>query len=121
MAVEALQFHLIAQKEYRLKMSPKYKDHDLVCTNKFGSIVDPKNFSNRHYRPLIREASVPYVKFHKLRHTHLTLFMAGNVHPKIAQAQAGHSSITITMDIYSHVTPEMQRVTANIMDDIIGR
>jgi len=119
--VEALQLHWISQKESRLKLGPKYKDHDLVCPNKFGSIADPKNFGNRHYRPLIRKASVPYVKFHELRHTHLTLLLVGNVHPKIAQAQAGHSSIMITMDTYSHVTPEMQRVAANLMDDIIRR
>ena len=48
-------------------------------------------------------------KFHDLRHTHATMLLKQGVNPKIVQERLGHSSIGITMDIYSHVMPNMQR------------
>ena len=48
-------------------------------------------------------------KFHDLRHTHATMLLKQGVNPKIVQERLGHSSISITMDIYSHVMPNMQR------------
>jgi integrase len=50
----------------------------------------------------------PRVRFHDLRHTHATQLLASGVHPKVVQERLGHSTIAITMDIYSHVTPGMQ-------------
>lgn len=44
-----------------------------------------------------------------LRHTHATLLLELGVHPKVVQERLGHSTITTTMNIYSHVTPTMQR------------
>jgi len=116
--VEALNLHLVEQKKYRLLRGHKYQDCDLVCPNLNGRLADPKNFTRRYYRPIIRSAGVPYVKFHELRHTHMTLLLERNVHPKVAQARAGHSSISITMDTYSHVSPEIERGAANMMDEI---
>ena len=53
-------------------------------------------------------------KFHDLRHTHATMLLKQGINPKIVQERLGHSSISITMDIYSHVMPNMQRdVMAN--------
>ena len=48
-------------------------------------------------------------KFHDLRHTHATMLLKQGVNPKIVQERLGHSSIGITMDIYSHVMPNMQK------------
>ena len=47
-------------------------------------------------------------KFHDLRHTHAVMLLKQGVHPKIVQERLGHSSISVTMDIYSHVIPSMQ-------------
>ena len=47
-------------------------------------------------------------KFHDLRHTHVVMLLKKGVHPKIVQERLGHSSITVTMDTYSHVLPSMQ-------------
>ena len=44
-----------------------------------------------------------------LRHTHATLLLELGEHPKVVQERLGHSTITTTMNIYSHVTPTMQR------------
>jgi integrase len=50
----------------------------------------------------------PRVRFHDLRHSHATQLLAGGVHPKIVQERLGHSSIAVTMDLYSHVSETMQ-------------
>ena len=54
---------------------------------------------------------------HKMRHTHASHMLAANVHPKIVQKRLGHSSIAITLDIYSHPMPNMQGGAAAAVDD----
>ena len=58
------------------------------------------------------------IRFHDLRHTCATLLLTKAIHPKIVQEMLGHSSITITLDIYSHVLPNMQERTVSAMEDI---
>ena len=60
------------------------------------------------------------VRFHDLRHTHATHLLMSGVHPKIAQERLGHSSIAVTMDIYSHVLPGMQEEAAKKVGDALG-
>ena len=52
---------------------------------------------------------LPRVDLKGLRHTHATLFLELGVQPKVVQERLGHSTITTTMNIYSHVTPTMQK------------
>ena len=49
------------------------------------------------------------VRFHDLRHTHATVMLLQGVHPKVVQERLGHSKMSTTMDIYSHVVPSMQK------------
>jgi integrase len=56
---------------------------------------------------------------HRLRHSHASHMLASNVHPKIVQERLGHSSIAITMDIYSHLMPNMQEGAAAAVDDVL--
>jgi integrase len=62
----------------------------------------------------------PRVRFHDLRHTHATQLLASGVHPKVVQERLGHSTIAITMDIYSHVTPGMQSKAVAKLDLAFG-
>jgi integrase len=57
------------------------------------------------------------VRFHDLRHAHATHLLASGIHPKVAQERLGHSSITITMDTYSHVLPGMGADAAKKVGD----
>jgi integrase len=54
------------------------------------------------------KAGLSRVRLHDLRHTHATLVMNLNVHPKVLSERLGHSSTKLTMDTYSHVLPGMQ-------------
>lgn len=66
-------------------------------------------------------AGVPRVRFHDLRHTAATLLLGRGVHPKIVSEMLGHSTVAITLDLYSHVTPTMQREAAVAMDELLSQ
>ncbi len=72
-----------------------------------------------HYFPaILKQAGLPLIRFHDLRHTAATLLLQG-VHPKIVSEMLGHASITITLDLYSHVLPDMQRDATTAMDRLL--
>ncbi len=60
------------------------------------------------------------MRFHDLRHTAATLLLEKGIHPKIVSEMLGHSKISMTLDLYSHVTPTMQHAAALAMDEILG-
>lgn len=63
---------------------------------------------------------VPRVRFHDLRHSHATVLLTAGVHPKVAQERLGHSSISVTLDLYSHIVGSLQDEAALRVDDAIG-
>ncbi|MDL2407370.1 tyrosine-type recombinase/integrase [Rhizobium calliandrae] len=65
---------------------------------------------------LLAKTSLPRIRFHDLRHTHASQMLAAGVHPKVASERLGHSTIGITLDLYSHVMPGMQADTAEQVD-----
>jgi integrase len=64
---------------------------------------------------VIKRAKVPHIRFHDLRHSSATLLLRQGVHPKVVQERLGHSGIAVTMDIYSHVLPGMQKDAASLL------
>ncbi len=64
----------------------------------------------------MRKASIGKITFHGLRHTHLTILLREGIHPKVASERAGHSSVATTLDLYSHVTENLQREAAEKVD-----
>jgi integrase len=69
---------------------------------------------------MLEVAGVPHIRFHDLRHTHATMLLEQDVHPKIVSERLGHASVAITLDTYSHVLPSMQRAVAERLDTWIG-
>jgi integrase len=61
------------------------------------------------FKALLKKASLPDMRFHDLRHSAATLLLGMGTHPKVVQELLGHSQISMTMDIYSHVMPGMQK------------
>ena len=59
------------------------------------------------------------VRLHGLRHSHASQMLDDGVHPKVVQERLGHASIAITMDIYSHVMPNMQAEAATKIDEAL--
>ncbi len=73
-----------------------------------GTPMNPDNFVKRSYKPLLKRAGLPRIGFHDLRHTFASLMMP-NEHPKVVQEMLGHSRISTTLDVYSHLSPDMQK------------
>ncbi|MGB8679479.1 MAG: tyrosine-type recombinase/integrase [Pseudolabrys sp.] len=67
------------------------------------------------------KAGLPKVRFHDLRHSHATQLLASGVHPKIVQERLGHSTITVTMDLYSHVSETIQSDATTRLDQAYGK
>ena len=76
-----------------------------------GSFIHPDRFS-KVFRNLVVKSGLPLLRLHDVRHTHASLLLLGGWHPKVVQERLGHSSITVTMDLYSHLIPGMQETAA---------
>ena len=118
LALEALRAHRVSQAELRLAMPADWNPWDLVFIR-----ADGKPYTNRalldRFAAVLRDARLPRVRFHDLRHTAATLMLSRGVHPKIVSEMLGHATIGITLDLYSHVTPTMQREAAATMDALL--
>jgi integrase len=89
----------------------------VFCTS-VGTPISVHNLHNRSWKPLLKKAGLLHKRFHDLRHTCATLLLTKGVHPKVVQELLGHSSISVTLDTYSHVLPNMQGPAADAMDDL---
>jgi integrase len=88
-----------------------------MATSTTGTLTNSSNLMYRSFKPILKGAGLPQIRFHDLRHTCATIrFMKGQ-HPKRVQEFLGHASIAMTMDIYSHVIPGMGDDNS-IMDDL---
>ncbi len=70
----------------------------------------------RSFKPLLKRAKLPDIRLHDLRHTCATLLLSKGMHPKFVQELLGHATISITLDTYSHVLPNMGDQTATMME-----
>jgi len=93
-------------------------DQQLVFARIDGSPIPPDSFSQA-WRRLARRNGFHGVRLHDARHTHATLLLKQDVHPKIVQERLGHSTIATTLDIYSHVVPGLQDAAAQAFDAVL--
>jgi integrase len=107
MLVSELRRHRTQQAQMLLKLGVRLTDDYHVVTREDGEPIQPRSLT-RAFRKFMRRHKLPQIRLHDLRHSHATHLLAAGVHPKIAQERLGHSSIGITLDLYSHVLPGMQ-------------
>jgi integrase len=117
--VTSLRAHRARQNKERLALGPAWRDLGLVFPRYDGDVYPPSTLRKR-WVETIKLADVPYIRFHDMRHTSATLALILGEHPKVVQERLGHSSIKMTLDRYSHVTPNMQREAADRLDRAIG-
>jgi integrase len=113
--VAALRRHRAAQLEERFAAGGAWADPDLVFTTETGAPIDGRTLIRKWFRPLLRRAGLPPIRLHDLRHTYASVALAHGVHPKVVQEAMGHSTIAVTLDLYSHVVPTLQRDAAREM------
>jgi integrase len=119
-ADESFRVHKNLQLQRQLEMGPVYQDHDLVFPTEIGTPRRGANVVYRSFRPLLQAAGLPQIRFHDLRHTAATLLLSQSVHPKVVSEMLGHSSVRLTLDTYSHVTPTMQQQATEAMESILA-
>ncbi len=78
------------------------------------------NTVTRAWTTLAARAGLKPIRLHDARHTHASLLLRQNVHPKIVQERLGHSSIEMTLDLYSHVAPGLQELAAVRFDQLLN-
>lgn len=114
-ALEALRKHRSIQLEDQRKAGKYWQEHDYIFCTSTGNHLSP-NYVVDVLKKLLQRAELPNIRFHDLRHSAATLLFKMNVHPKIVQELLGHSNISITLDIYSHVLPGMQKDAISDLD-----
>ena len=106
-----LRGHRDQQEQERSAIGLAIDGDSLVFSRMDGTPLPPITV-NHAFGSMKRKAGLSGIRLHDLRHTHATLLMKQGVNPKIVQERLGHSSIAVTMDIYSHVMPGLQEAAA---------
>lgn len=142
-AAQALRDWRRKQAEERLLLRAEYEDHGFVFANPFGKPLHRDNLSRQNFRRICERAGLgeygpepvkpngqpgprkkrPFRAAHRpydLRHTCATLLLKKSVNVKIVSELLGHASVTLTLDIYSHVIPGMQETAAAEMEAMFG-
>lgn len=122
LASDFLLEELKKEKEKQLKrkalLRKKYTDMNLVCCYSDGNPFNPGRFSHK-FADLLKNNKLEHIRFHDLRHSNATLLLKMNIPIKIASTRLGHSNIAITSDIYQHVDIDMQKDSADKMNEVL--
>ena len=114
--VAELKAHRLQQAQELLRLGKRLSNEDFVVAQFDGSPLLPHSIGQEWVRFLDRNRGLPRIRFHDLRHAHATHLLASGVHPKVASERLGHSKVGITLDLYSHVLPNMQADAAAVVD-----
>jgi len=115
LAIEELHRYRLTQAEELLRLGIRQSDETRVCLQSNYRPWAPRSLSS-FFAIFVKAAGLPHVRLHDLRHSHATHLLMANVHPKVVQERLGHSSITTTVDTYSHVMPGIQDEAASRID-----
>jgi integrase len=119
-ATEALRSHLERQLGEIDKIGSLWCENGLIFASETGEPLNRHNLTRRSFKPLLKRAELPEIRFHDLRPTCATLLLTRNVNPKIVSEMLGHSSIAITLDTYSHGLPNMRDQAAAAMEEALS-
>jgi integrase len=117
--VEELQRHKARQAQVRLLLGQAYEDQGLVFCAANGNPLEPVDFYRRFVQ-LLRQAGLPARRFHDARHTFATLMLELGESPKTVQTMLGHTTISTTLDIYSHVSLDLERRAAAKLNEALS-
>src|SRR5215203_2663711 len=117
-AVSALKSHRKRQAEEKLRVAD-YEDSGMVFASSKGTPIDAQNVVNRYYKPLLKRAGLPPIRFHDLRHSCLSLLAQRGEPIRDLQALAGHATAAFTLQRYTHHYDSSARRTADTMGEIL--
>jgi len=106
-------------REMRLAVGPAWREHGLVFPSEVGTPQEPRNVA-RAWDRLRRQIGMEWLGMHDLRHGFGSLLAARGVHPRVAMELMRHSQFSLTMEIYTHVAPELAREAVREIDRALG-
>ena len=86
-----------------------------------GGYLRRANLHKNSFKPILKRAGLPAIRIYDFRHTCATLLLLKDTPAKVVSERLGHSSITLTLDTYSHVLPTMQKAAADTLGQILGK
>ena len=104
-------------KRWRIACPPN--DLGLVFPNEAGGPIDHHNLVRRHFAPALKKAKLGHVRFHDLRHTYASLLIEQGENIKYIQSQLGHSSPTVTLNVYAHLMRDVNQEAACRLENSI--
>ena len=110
-----------AEREYfdrRKRMGAAFHDHGYIICKENGDQYRPDSITQKWGR-FVEAKGLPHIRLHDLRHSNATALIQAGVSPKVVQERLGHSDVTTTLNIYTHVTPVMDRAAADTLDNLI--
>lgn len=117
---EPLASHKKKQNEARLALGPEWQNYDLVFCSEVGTPLSLRNLQRRHFEKILDRAGLDITTY-GLRHSCATLLMSAGENPKVVAERLGHSSVTLTLDCYSHVLPTMQQSATDKLAKILRK
>jgi integrase len=125
--VKRLRAHKRAQATLKMENRTSYRDFGLVFAKepvdlrrrkaKLGQPI--ATLGDSYYERLVKKAGVPRIKFHGLRHTCVTLLLSAGVPVHIVAQRVGHAKPSMTLDVYSHATANLQEDAATRLATIL--
>ncbi|HET58099.1 MAG TPA: site-specific integrase, partial [Deltaproteobacteria bacterium] len=100
-------------------VSPQKKDDALVFANEAGEPMNYSNMVQRHFQKALKTASIERIRFHDLRHTYASLLIQQGENIKYIQSQLGHSSPTVTLNVYAHLMKSENQAAACRLENTI--
>lgn len=103
--------HLLRHRREQIGPNP----HNLIFPSDVGTPLNLRNVTQRYFKGVFKAAGLPtQLRLYDLRHTHTTLLLSQNEHPKIVSERLGHATIILTFDTYAHVFSGMQRAVRSV-------
>lgn len=120
MCIAPLRWHRMQQSGQRDRAGEKWTESGHVFTTRTGRPVEPRNVY-RSFTRVAQSAGLRVIRLHDARHGCATLLTAAGVAPRVVMEILGHSQISITMDVYTHVVQDTQREAISHMDRLLKR
>lgn len=117
---DKLKEHQARQALQALEFGEGFNPYSLVACRVDGSPLTSNVLQNQ-FKRIIQEIDIANIRFHDLRHTNATLMLKQNIPAKIVSSMLGHSSVGITLDIYSHVLTDMQEPAVTVIEKLLNK
>lgn len=119
--VKEIKKHRIRQNEERLKLGSHWQDFDLVFPSRVGTPLTMGRITRVFQRIKKDVKMAKPLRLYDLRHSTATLLLQAKVNPKVVSERLGHSTVVLTLDVYSHVLPTMQAEATEHLEEMIFR